>query len=157
MTTLKIIRTLQVITYLLISSQLLFYLLVLGDALKLVSIENFMEQRKAVDSIILVRYKWLYYSSLLICIAAVIVSARKPISPFFISSAIALICLVVDVLIAVNLNIPINAQFNSYGEGTGLTDWNAIRLQWLDFIRYRGISIAIGMLSLIIGLVWDRS
>ena len=69
---------------------LISYLLVLGDALKMISLPNFLEQRKAIDSLMVKRFKMVYYTCLGLSIVMVVLSAGRPASSLFISSVIAL-------------------------------------------------------------------
>jgi hypothetical protein len=72
MTLIKSIRLLHAVSYVLISSQLLFYMLVLTQAMKIVTLENFMELRKAIDPIFAGLPRILYYIALLLSLVAVI-------------------------------------------------------------------------------------
>ncbi len=66
MIAIKSIRLLHLLSYLLVTSQVLFYLFILCDALKAVSLENYFEQRKVIDSLMVRRFRFMYYS----CLAA---------------------------------------------------------------------------------------
>ena len=93
MIAIKLIRLLHLISYLLVTSQVLFYWFILCDALKAVSLENYFEQRKVIDSSMAKRFRFMYYTCLALSITAVVVSAGEPASLFFISSASSLILL----------------------------------------------------------------
>jgi hypothetical protein len=112
--TIKLIRLLQLFTYLLVTSQVVFYLVVFGDALKLSSIWNFLEHRRAVESLVAERYRLIYYACLVCSVITLAIAAKRPDSPFFISSALALIFLLADVVIALKLSIPLNNLINTY-------------------------------------------
>lgn len=149
----KIIRLLQVVSYLAVTSQLLFYLIILIDGLKVIPIEHFLEQRKVIDQLMIGRFKFMYYACLALSLLMVILTAKDPESLLFITTAIALVCLLVDVVVATKGNGPINALVNTYaGEGP-YAGWEVVRTQWLGYIQYRGVAITIGMLSLLAGLV----
>ncbi len=153
--TTKILKLLQMLVYLAITSQLLFYLLILSDSLKYISLANFIELRKVVDGMMETRFRIIYYSGLILTLAVVILAARKPGSMFFITSSIALVCLIIDVTIAMKGNIPINALINSYTNENNDHDWQALRLEWLRLINIRGIFAVTGMISLFIGFIWQ--
>ena len=150
----KLITFVQITTYTIVGSQLIFYLMVMADALKMVSLKNFIAQRKAVDSIFHKRYHPVYYSALLfsgIAAAATLYKA-DPISTTL--QCIAFLCLVADITIALKKNAPINKFVNTYSHDDKEHDWETTRRQWLKYIEIRGIFISIGMLSLIVDLVW---
>jgi hypothetical protein len=157
MIAIKAIRLLHLLSYLLVTSQVLFYLFILCDALKAVSLENYFEQRKVIDSLMAGRFKVMYYSCLALSIATVVVSAGQPASLFFISSASALILLAVDLAITTKRSLPLNALSHSYGASIENVNWENVRVQWLDYMKYRGIVITLGMLGLLFGLVFGKS
>jgi uncharacterized membrane protein len=157
MIAIKSIRLLHLISYLLVTSQVLFYLFILSDALKAVSLENYFEQRKIIDSLMITRFKAMYYSCLALSIVAVIVSVRQPASLFFVSSAIALILLSIDLAITVKGSLPLNALSHSYGAATDNVNWQEVRIQWLSYMKYRGIAMTMGMISLFAGLVFGKN
>jgi hypothetical protein len=153
MIVIKSIRLLHLMSFLLVTSQLVFYLVILCDALKKVSLENYFEQRKVIDSLMVRRFKIVYYSCIALSITTVIVSAGQPDSLFFISSVSALILLSVDLAITLKRSLPLNASSHSYGAEN--VNWERVRIQWLDYMKYRGIAIALGMLVLLFGLVFE--
>src|SRR5687768_8248588 len=114
MIAIKAIRLMHLLSYLLVTSQVLFYLFILSDALKAISLDGFFEQRKAIDSLMLGRFKLMYYSCLAISVLTVLIAARNPSSSFFISSLIALIFLIVDLAITIKGSLPLNAIAHTY-------------------------------------------
>jgi hypothetical protein len=152
--TTKILRLLQLVVYLIITSQVLFYLIILSDAMKQTSLENFIELRKIVDGLMGTRFRVIYYAGLILTLSVVILLLKKPDSVLFTTSCIALVCLIIDVSIAMKGNIPINNLINTYTAGDTTHDWSALRIQWLKLINIRGGFITVGMLSQIAGLLW---
>lgn len=149
----KILHLIQIIAYVVVASQLIFYLMVLIDALKKVSLHNFLEQRQAVDSIFLKRYQPIYYTALLFTLIMVTINVYQALANALLLQSVALLCLVADITIARRKNAPINKQVNTYTPGDQNADWQSIRIQWLNFIRVRGIFIAIGLFALIVDLL----
>ena len=98
--TTKILRLIQICVYLIITSQLLFYFIILSDALKQVSLENFLELRKIVDALMSTRFRVIYYSALILTLTVVVLTFKKPDSILFVTSVSALVCVIVDVTIA---------------------------------------------------------
>ena len=157
MIAIKSIRLLHTLSYLLVTSQVLFYLFILNDALKKVSLESYFEQRKVIDSLMLTRFKAMYYGCLILTILAVMVASRHPSSLFFISSLVALIFLSVDLLITVKDSLPLNALSHSYKIEREDVNWEDVRSRWLNYMKYRGISITLGMTALLAGLVFGKN
>ena len=157
MIAIKSIRLLHLFSYLLVTSQVLFYLFILCDALKIVSLENYFEQRKVIDTLMGGRFRLMYYSCLALSILAVILSIKQPTSSFFISSIVALVFLAIDLAITVKGSLPLNALANTFGTGSGNVNWENVRIQWLDYMKYRGVAATIGMVSLLAGLVFGKN
>jgi hypothetical protein len=157
MIVIKSIRLLHLLSYLLVTSQVLFYLVILCDALKAVSLESYFEQRKVIDSLMITRFKAMYYGCLALSIVAVIAAARQTSSLFFVSSLFALIFLSVDLCITVKGSLPLNALSHSYGMDSKNVNWEDVRTQWLDYMKYRGIAITLGMAFLLAGLVFEKN
>lgn len=149
----KILHLIQIIAYVIVASQLVFYLMVMIDALKKVSIDNFLEQRQAIDSIFLKRYQPIYYTALLFTLIMITAYVYQELASSILLQVIALLCLIADITIARKKNAPINKLVNTYIPGDQNTDWQRVRTQWLHFIRVRGIFIAIGLLALMIDLL----
>lgn len=152
----KTIRLLHLLSYLIITTQLMYYLFLMGDALKLVHIDNFLEQRQVVDRLIQQRHVPVYYVCLALSILMVGLHAKQWCSPVFISSALALTCLIVDVTIARGEVSNINNIVNSHPAGAAGIDWQGLRLQWLHLIKVRGIFSTAGFVFLLIGLLWQK-
>ena len=156
MIAIKSLRLLHLLSYLLVTSQVLFYLFILCDALKMISLENYFEQRKVIDTLMGSRFRLMYYSCLALSVLAVVFSVKQPTSLFFITAMAALIFLMLDLAITVKGSLPLNALANTF-DGSEKVDWNNVRIQWLDYMKYRGIAATIGMISLLAGLVFEKN
>jgi hypothetical protein len=157
MIAIKFIRILHLLSYVLVTSQVLFYLFILCKALKAVSLDNYFELRKVIDSLMIKRFKLMYYSCLALSIATVVLSARQPASLFFISSTSALILLSIDLAITLRGNVPLNTLSHSYGSAAENVNWENVRVRWLDYMKYRGIAVGLGIAVLLAGLVFEKS
>ena len=156
MQTIKIIRLLHLLVYLILVSQLLYYLFVMGDAMKMAGIENFVEQRKIVDPLVKKRHIPFYYLGLALSILLLIFTARQWCSPIFICTLLSLLCLFFDLGIALKANVPINNLINETPIGDKGTNWEGLREKWIYFIQMRGAISAIGFISLLVALVFER-
>ena len=153
MTILDLFRILHMICYLVVVSQLLFYFTVMGDALKKGSIENFLELRKIIDTVMVNRIKIPYYSSLFLSFVLVLLTFQHPQSYVFITGTIAFICLLIDAFIAIKFNVPLNKLTNQWPEKSTDVNWMEVRILWLKYINYRAIFTTFGMISLFAGAV----
>lgn len=153
----NILRLSQLIVYLIISSQLIFYFFILSDALKQVSLQNFIELRKIIDITFGHRFKIIYYSGFILSLAVVIVNIKEAERIALFASVIALICLAIDIGIAMKGNVPINNLFNQFEANHGRQNWSALRTSWLKLINARAVFICIGMVAQFVGLLWCRN
>ena len=102
------------------------------------------------------RFRLMYYSCLALSILVVIFSAKQPGSFFFISSVAALVFLTIDLAITVKGSLPLNALSNTFSIGSDNASWETVRIQWLTYMKYRGIATTVGMAGLLIGLVFEK-
>jgi hypothetical protein len=155
MIVIHIVRLLHLMSYLIVTSQLLFYLVILADAMKMISLNNYFEQRRVIDTLMNRRFRIIYYACLLLSLLTTLLAGFAPRSPFFISTTVAFLCVVIDVIIAQKKNIPLNRLSNTYVTGSENQEWEHIRTEWLKFIQYRGAFIVVGMIALLIGIVFE--
>jgi hypothetical protein len=133
-------------------SQGIFYLFAAGKALSGIPMDAYAAIRNSTDQVIEWRLKLVYPATLLIGLMAVLSLAKAPGSLPFITTAIAFVCVVADVAMAVKFNMPINAQFRGYTPGLPGVDWESLRRTWLQFLEYRGMVQVAGFLALLAGM-----
>ncbi|RYY93685.1 MAG: hypothetical protein EOO11_19300 [Chitinophagaceae bacterium] len=150
-----LLRLLHLLLYFVVAVQLVYYLYLMGDALQQVSIGAFLEERRIVHPLVMKRHQAVYYACLATSVLMLFLAWRERTALGFVPHAIALLCLVADIVIAMKGNGPINTQIQAAVAAPG-TDWEALRTQWLTLIKTRGAVISAGMLALFIGLVWRR-
>lgn len=80
----------------------------------------------------------------------------QPKNLLFISSVIAWILLIVDILITLKGSMPINNKINSWSTENYPADWEMCRTKWLTLFHKRQIANIIGFLSLLAGAVFDN-
>lgn len=155
MTFFEILRVLHMVCYLIVVSQLLFYFTVMGNALRIGSLESFLENRKIIDTRLVKRIKIPYYTCLLLNILVVPLSVPEYPRIIFLSALLALVCLVLDAIIALKYNIPLNNLTNQWPDNPSNANWHEVRTKWLNLINYRAVFTTIGMISLIVGAILD--
>ncbi|MGO4699637.1 hypothetical protein AB4Z50_36165, partial [Paenibacillus sp. 2TAB26] len=105
---LTIFRSVFLILVTVLSSQGIFYMLGNATALQQVNTATFAEQRNLLDGVIGSRLMSLYAMSLIFGIGSLVFMRARYKSFAFLATTIALITIVVDLIIAVQINIPIN-------------------------------------------------
>lgn len=145
------LRIVFLLLYLVVVSQGIFYLLAASKAFSGISIDAYAEVRNSIDQAIEGPLKVLYPATLLIGLITTFALAKSPGSLAFITAAIAFACIVVDLSMAVKVNIPINEQFHTYSAGIEGVNWESLRQTWLRFLEYRGVVQVVGFLALLVG------
>ena len=75
-------------------------------------------------------------------------------SLLFITSAVALIALIVDTLFIVKGSLPPNRAIDSWSEDSYPANWTEIRTKWFAVFQRRQIANVTGFASLLIGIVF---
>lgn len=148
----SISRITFLLLYLIVVAQGIFYLFAASKAFAGISIDAYAEIRNSIDQVIEGRLRFVYPATLLTGLLVVLVLIKAPGSITFITTAVAFVCVVVDVALAVKFNIPINAQFHAYTPGMQGVDWESLRKTWLQCIEYRAVLQVVGFLALLIGI-----
>ena len=149
------IRITHMICYLIVVSQLLFYFTVMGNALRMGSLDSFLENRKIIDTKLVKRIKIPYYTCLLLNVFVVLLSVPEYPRIIFLSTLLALVCLAIDAIIAIKFNVPLNKLTNHWPDNPSNTNWQEVRTKWLNIINYRAVFATTGMISLIVGAILD--
>ncbi|WP_162055837.1 DUF1772 domain-containing protein [Pontibacter pamirensis] len=147
------VKMVFLVLYLIVVSQGIFYLYALSEALSGISMDAYAEIRNSTDKVIEWPHKFVYPAAVLVGLIAVVLSFIKaPGSLVSITTAIAFVCVVVDLALAVKFNLPINAQFHTYQAGMQGVDWESLRNTWLQVLNYRGVLQVVGFLALLVGM-----
>lgn len=150
----KLLLLLTLVSYSVIVSQSFMYILALrGVSLRLDS-STYIELRKQIDRSMRATFKYAMYSGLLLNLVLVVATARNPVGVLFISSAVAFIALIIDTMITLKGNIPMNNVINNWTPGSHPANWSDFRERWLTFFRYRQIANITGFISLVAGAVF---
>jgi hypothetical protein len=156
MTAIKIIRLLHCVCFLIVTSQLLYYVFVMGDAMKAININSFIEQRKIVDPMVHQRHIPFYYATLLLGVVLLAMQYRQWNSLLSITTAVATLLVITDIVIALKFNVPINQYINQYKAGDDSSTLETLRNRWITFIELRGIISMTGMVLLFAGMIFGR-
>lgn len=150
----KLLLFFTLITYSINVSQSFMYIIALKNVQTGMAAGPYIELRKLLDISFRTNFKFIVYAALLLNLVLVINSAKAPGSIFFISSLIAFIALVADVLLALKGNIPINNLINTWTINNYPGNWADYRTKWLKIFQYRQICNIAGFISLVAGTVF---
>ena len=151
---LKIILLFTVLAYSIIVSQSFMYILSLKQVHLGLNAASFTELRKLVDAGMSSNFKYVIYAALLANLALVAVTIKNPGSLLFITASIAFIALVIDTVLALKGNVPINAIISGWATDNYPVNWADYRAKWLHIFQYRQFANITGFVSLLIGTIF---
>jgi hypothetical protein len=152
--TTKIILLLTLLAYSIIVSQSFMYILALKDVQLNLDANSYTDLRKLIDLNMRSNFKYVIYVALLANLALALSTIKNPGGLLFITTTIAFVALVVDTLLTVKGNLPINDVINSWSSNSYPTNWVEYRTKWFSIFQYRQIANITGFISLLIGAVF---
>ncbi|WP_192821107.1 hypothetical protein [Rufibacter sp. LB8] len=151
--TLYLLRVALLLLFIVLSAQGIFYLFAVKEAFTIISIEAFIEQRKAVDLIIGSRLKVIYFLALLLVLVVLALASKNYGSLVFITTAISCVCLLTDMGFALKISVPLNQLMATFNPDNQQVDWESLRVEWLFYIAVRGWIMIVGLLTLLAGFL----
>jgi hypothetical protein len=150
----KLILLLTLLAYSVIVAQFYMYIVALKNVQYSMKALSYIELRKLLDRNFRANYKYAVYAGLISNSILVSVNIQSPGSLQFITAAIAFAALLVDVLLMMKGNMPINNLINSWSPDNYPDDWAKYREKWLRVFLYREVATITGFISLVIGAVF---
>ena len=150
----KITLFITLLLYAFVISQSFFYILAMSGTLKKMQAETYIETRNLLTEKLQTPLQLVYYSALGSSVLLTSFCVVNPSGWLFICSAIALIALVADVLLAVKGNIPLNKFINSWTTVNYPADWKQYRSKWFTLYHVRQVLNITGFVSLLAGWVF---
>lgn len=152
----KITLLITLLSFSVIVSQPFMYLLAFKQTSVGLSAGSYIEMRKLIDAAMRSNFKYVLYTALLSNLALIIINIKNPGGVVFITAAIALVCLLADVMLTLKGNLPINDIINSWSVNHYPANWAAYRDKWLLIFKYREIAGITAFVSLLIGAVFGN-
>jgi hypothetical protein len=152
--TTKIIFFFTLIAYSIIVSQSFMYILALKDVQLNLQAGPYAELRKLIDTSMRGNFKYVIYAALLFSLLLVVMNIKNPGSLVFITAVIAFVALVIDTLLTVKGNLPINDIINTWTADNYPANWADYRTKWLRIFEYRQIANITGFVSLLVAVVF---
>jgi hypothetical protein len=143
-----------IISYSIIVGQSFMYIIAMKNVQTSMQAASYIELRQLLDAGFMANFKWAIYTALLCNLLLLISTMKTPGSLLFITVVIAFAALIIDTLLAVKGNVPINTVINSWSADNYPADWADYRAKWLQVFRYRQIANISGFTSLVIGAVF---
>jgi len=97
----------------------------------------------------------IYLTALVTTVALLVLSWRARIWNVLITTAVALLCLAVDIALMTRENVPINGLIDRWSPTDYPEDWEAYRSRWFAIFGYRQVALLVGFISLLFGAVFQ--
>lgn len=150
----KITLFITLMLYAVVISQSFFYILAMSNVMKNMQPETYIESRKLLDKNLQTSLQTVYYLALAASIVLAAFCVTNPSGLLFICSVAALTFLLIDVILAVKGNIPLNKTFNSWTASKYPDNWKEYRSKWFIIYNLRQIANIVGFVILLTGLVF---
>lgn len=150
----KITLFITLLLYAFVISQSFFYILAMSGTLKNMQAETYIETRNLLTRKLELPLQVVYYTALGSSLLLTAFCVVNPTGWLFISSVIALVTLVTDVLLAVKGNIPINKYINSWTTANYPANWQQYRSKWFSLYHTRQVVNITGFISLLAGWIF---
>ena len=150
----QIILLFDLLLYSIIAAQSISYIISLTDVQQKMNVNEYIVFRKLTDKNFRLKYAKVVYATLLSSLALVIITIMHFNLLLLVCAVIALLAFVIDIMITVKGNLPINDIINTWTAESYPANWNEYRQKWLDFFRLRQIVNLVGFVSLLLGVVF---
>jgi len=141
--------------YSIVVSQPLAYILFMGRAQRALSAPAYIELRQCINPVMTRRVPVIYLSALATVLLLFVLSLRIRNWNGLITSAIALLCLVIDIFFMVRENVPINSVIDHWSTTNYPEDWEGYRTKWFAIFAYRQVVLLLGFFSLLVGAAFQ--
>lgn len=144
----------HLLAYAVVVSQPLAYLVFLRRAQEGLSAPAYIELRQRINPVMGRRLPAIYAGALLLGLLVLALAIGDGATMTLVSTAVALLCLVVDVVLMTRASIPINGAMDGWSPASYPADWEQYRAKWFAVFGYRQVVLLVGFLSLLAGAVF---
>lgn len=152
----KIILFATVLFYSVVVSQSFMYMLSLKNTQLALSGSAYTEVRQLTDASMNTLFRYVMYVAILLTLLHVVSNIKAPTSLMFITAVIALIALVVDGIITLKGNVPINQVIDNWSPADLPANWKDVRQSWFNVFQWRQVINTAGFVSLLTGAIFGK-
>ena len=152
---LRLSMLVNLIAYSTIVSQPLFYIVALTSAQRASSGAAYVELRPRTPPVMSRRVPLLSGTPLVTVLALLVLSWRAQSWNVLITTIVGFLCLLVDVVLMLRENVPINGVIDRWSIPGFPEDWKAYRDRWFAIFGYRQVALLLGFVSLLGGAVFQ--
>ncbi len=150
----KIILFAALFTYSWVVSQSYMYVIALENVQMIMNAPAYIELRHLLDASFRANFKFVLIGALASNLLLVVMTIRNYHSMLFIAAAFSFLALLVDLLLTLKGNVPINDLINTWTATNHPMDWSATRSEWLRIFHYRQIANVSGFVILLAGAIF---
>jgi hypothetical protein len=150
----NIIQFLNLLAYGFVVSQPIFYLLAMSNTQKNMRAPSYIELRNLLHKNLEFSLRIVYYTALLTNISWFFCTITLHSYFLLITSSIALLAFVIDMVFLIIGDIPINKIIQTWTPEKYPTDWETYRKKWFIYYHRRQKADLIGFVSLLLGIVF---
>jgi hypothetical protein len=140
--------------YSIVASQPLAYLVFMTRAQRALSAPAYLELRQRINPVMNRRIPAIYATALMAVLLLLVLSLRGGSWTGAVATAVALVCLVVDVVLMLRESAPINGVMDRWSTTAYPEDWADYRETWLAVFARRQVALVVGFSSLLVGAVY---
>ena len=150
----QIILLFDLLFYSIVAAQSISYIISLTDVQQRMNVNEYIVFRKLTDQNFRLKFSKVVYSTLLSSLALVIITVIHFNIVLLICAVVALLAFIIDIMITLKGNLPINDVINTWTSESYPANWNDYREKWFGYFRLRQIVNLTGFVSLLIGSVF---
>ncbi|ULQ53308.1 hypothetical protein [Flavihumibacter fluvii] len=151
----NIIIFLNLLLYSIIVSQSFSYIISLEDVQRKMDAATYITFRKQTDKNFLKKFSKVVYGTIATNTLLVVMTSNYTTGLLFITAALAWVALVVEILLTLKGNMPINRLVNTWTTENYPDNWEMHREKWLQVFRKRQVLNITGFLLLLIGAIFQ--
>jgi len=144
----------HLLAYAVVVSQPLAYLVFLRRAQEGMSAPAYIELRQRINPVMGRRLPAIYAGALLTGLLALALAIADGATTTLVATAVALLCLVADVVLMTRASIPINGAMDRWSPASYPADWQEHQARWFAVFGYRQGVLLLGFLGLLAGAVF---
>jgi hypothetical protein len=150
----QIILLFDLLFYSIVAAQSISYIISLTNVQQKMNVNEYIVFRKLTDQNFRVKFSKVVYATLLSSIALVIIAIINFNAVLLICALISLLAFIVDIMITIKGNLPINDIINNWTAENYPANWNEYRDKWFGYFRLRQIVNLTGFVCLLTGSVF---
>jgi hypothetical protein len=150
----KIIILLNLVSFAFVVSQPLFYILAMSEAQKTLRPASYIELRNLLDKKLQINLRFVYYATIFSNMLLVLMSWYSGSNLLLITSLIAMVSLIADMVLMFKGDIPVNKAIQNSTPENYPSDWKNYRSKGFFYYHRRQLVDIIGFFSLLTGAVF---